>query len=284
MKRRVLIGLGLSGGIGALGYQRRALTRGGALGTLLIGSAIWSVGGLGWSLVVIFFFVSSSLLSRLSSEKKRRVAADKFSKPGARDLAQTLANGGIAALAAAAYGLHPRHPEVLRSAFIGALATANADTWATEIGTLTPARPRLITTGRRVVPGTSGGITLRGTSAAAAGALTLGAVAALPLRRWQRSRTHTDTRKPSSSRLIAVGLCAGLAGALCDSLLGATVQAVAYCPVCDSETERAVHSCGTRTSYLRGISWLGNDAVNLLSTAFGAGVAMGLGHLVKARR
>ena len=37
---------------------------------------------------------------------------------------------------------------------------------------------------------------------------------------------------------------AGLLGALFDSLLGATVQAIYYCPACEKETERhLIHLC-----------------------------------------
>ena len=40
---------------------------------------------------------------------------------------------------------------------------------------------------------------------------------------------------------------AGWLGALFDSLLGATVQSIYYCPTCQKETERyPLHSCGTR--------------------------------------
>src|SRR5205085_9892042 len=102
-----------------------------------------------------------------------------------------------------------------QAGYVGALATATADTWATELGVLSPQQPRLITTGKHVAPGTSGGITLLGTTAAALGAFALGLVFWL-LQRCQRS-------------LIALPLTAlvsGLAGSIVDSLLGATVQAM----------------------------------------------------------
>jgi uncharacterized protein (TIGR00297 family) len=246
------------------------LTRSGVAGTVLIGTAIFGAGGLAWSAVVVFFFVTSSLLSRLSSDRKRRVAADKFDKPNARDLRQTLANGGIGTLAAFAYGANPRRPAWLLGAFVGAFATATADTWATEIGTLSRDRPRLITTGRRVAPGTSGGLTLPGTMASAAGGLALGLAAQIAFKR----ASPADAPRPAM--LAAVGLCAGMVGSLIDSLLGATVQRVNRCPRCQTETERAVHTCGASTVQVRGVPWMDNDAVNLISTAAGALVGTGL--------
>jgi len=272
MSYRFGIGIGLSGLVGALAYRRGALTGGGVVGAMLIGTMILGFGGLGWGVVLIFFFVSSSFLSRVSSDTKRRAAADKFDKSGARDLWQTLANGGVAALVALSWGTGRVRRSWLLGAFVGALATATADTWATEIGTLSRGQPRAITSGRRVPPGTSGGVTLLGTAAAAAGGLALGAVAQFALDR----STSPTVAHAAPRELMVIGLGTGLAGMLCDSLLGATLQHVAWCPACAGETERAVHSCGTPTQPLRGLRGLNNDAVNFLSTAVGALVGIGL--------
>src|SRR6185295_8087434 len=105
--------------------------------------------------------------------QKQRLAGEKFEKTGRRDLAQTLANGGIGAALALAYGLSGQ-PLVLLVVFGGVMATVTADTWATEIGVLSPQPPRLLTTWRCVEPGTSGGITAYGMLASAGGALTIG--------------------------------------------------------------------------------------------------------------
>jgi len=59
----------------------------------------------------------------------------------------------------------------------------------------------------------------------------------------------------------------GMVGSLVDSVLGATLQASYFCPQCDQQTEKTPrHSCGTETTYLRGISWLNNDWVNAACT------------------
>ncbi len=268
--QQIALGSALSAIIAAVAYRRKLISRSGIAGTVFVGTLVFGFGGLAGSLVVLFFFVSSSLLSHVSSARKRRVAADKFSKSATRDLEQTLANGGVGALAALGYGLHPRHPKWLLGAFVGAFATATADTWATEVGTLSRSAPRLITSGRQVQPGTSGGVTAVGTGAAAVGAFALSLVAGVA------TRSH-GSRKPELSRgLMAAGICGGIAGALFDSLLGATVQQVRFCPLCKSETERKLHQCGTETVPLRGVSWIDNDMVNMLSTAVGAGVAVGV--------
>jgi uncharacterized membrane protein len=129
----------------------------------------------------------------------------------------------------------------------------------------------LITTGKPVAPGTSGGITLLGTAAAALGALTLGAVFWL-LQRCQKSLAS----------LPLIALVSGLGGSIVDSILGATVQVMYYCPVCEKETERHIHNCGTKARPLRGPAWFNNDLVNFIATLFGALLAMAI-HMIQTR-
>lgn len=261
--QRLLSGLLLSSGISWLAYRKRSLSRSGVAGAVVAGSAIFGLGGITWGLSLIFFFISSSLFSHFRAADKARTAADKFSKGSQRDLAQVGANGGVATVMAMSYGLS-QQPVVRASfeaGFIGAMATANADTWATELGVLSQRPPRLITTGEPTAPGTSGGVSTLGASAAAAGALSEGLV-------YQLLQRHTSPLLP------IIALLSGFMGSLFDSFLGATVQAIYYCPQCHKETERHIHNCGTATHHLRGWRWLDNDLVNLLATLFGGLLAM----------
>lgn len=260
---RLILGLFFSTILGILAYRRRSLNRSGVAGAILTGTTTFGLGGWSWGLSLIFFFVSSSFLSHFREHDKAQTAADKFSKGSQRDIFQAAANGGMATLLALAHGLATSTSiqHILQAGYAGALATANADTWATEIGVLSTEVPRLITTGKPTTPGTSGGITFVGTGASAAGALALG------LFFWL-----TDGLK--NRVLPVISLTSGLLGALFDSVLGATVQATYYCPTCEKETERRIHSCGTDTVFLRGIPWMNNDAVNFLATLAGALLAM----------
>jgi uncharacterized membrane protein len=151
---------------------------------------------------------------------------------------------------------------------VGVIATVTADTWATEIGTLSRRRPRLVTSGRRVEVGTSGAVSPLGTAVSAAGGLAIGVAAGLLV---------VDL---TVSAALFIGLVAGLAGSLFDSLLGATVQRVYYCDTCQKETERRIHRDTHQTRPLRGWSWLNNDLVNLISSAVGGLVAVGLAWLL----
>ena len=265
-RRNVQLGIGLllSSTIGLLAYRRKSLSRSGVLGAILSGSSTFGLGGVTWGVSLIYFFVSSSILSHFKTAQKEKVAADKFSKGNQRDLGQVLANGGVGTLLSLAYASAKTDAtrDLLEAGYVGSLATATADTWATELGVLSASAPRLITTGEPTTPGTSGGVTLPGTGAAAGGALSLGLVFSL-LKRGK-----------NSSSLPWIALVSGLAGSLCDSYLGATVQAMYFCPACQKETERSVHSCGTPTRPLRGLPWLNNDGVNFLATLSGTMIAM----------
>lgn len=175
---------------------------------------------------------------------------------GERNALQVLSNGGMYALSALGYLLFPS--PLWYATGIGALAASTADTWATEIGTLFGGEPISITSGRKVPPGTSGGVTLIGTVAAAAGALFIAVGATLA--NW-----------PVPLAAVALG---GMAGALADSLLGATLQARRWCEVCAKSTERLVHSCGAPTRHAGGVAGFDNDAVNVVCSCVGALVAL----------
>ena len=252
--------------VAAAAYRLHALSRSGAFAAAGLGVIFFGLGGWDWSVLLLAFFVSSSALSRLA--KKRKTALEeKFSKGSERDAAQVFANGGIAAVFVLLQVFFPDTAWTWAGC-AGALAAANADTWATELGVLNKASPRLITTGKPVERGTSGGVSSMGTLSALAGGLLVGLAAVLL---WPGG---SPDPMGSLLTLIAVGL-AGLIGSLVDSFLGATLQAIYICPVCGKETEKhPLHSCGTPTRLVRGYAWLDNDWVNLTCTLTGALVAL----------
>jgi uncharacterized protein (TIGR00297 family) len=265
---RILMGIILSTLIGAAAYWRGSLTPSGWAGAIITGTLTFGFGGWAWGLTLIAFFLSSSALSHFRQARKQAIAGEKFEKGGRRDLAQTMANGGVGAALALAYGLGGA-PITLLAAFAGVMATVTADTWATELGVLSRRPPRILTSWQTVEPGTSGAITAFGTLASGAGALLIGVtlvlLEAIELGAWQ-------------PWLLAAALAGGLAGSLADSLLGATVQAIYQSPT--GETERRVTRDGTPNPTLRGWPWMNNDLVNLLSSIVGGLVAVGVAGLI----
>jgi uncharacterized membrane protein len=216
------------------------------------------------------------------------------------------------------------------------------DTWASEIGSAFAGAPRLVLPPFRRVPrGTNGGVTIVGTLASAAGGLTVGlaaaatllllpwaapasaaapaaaavgastAAAALPasasaLLAWCQSLSLSAA--PLSSRLPLVllcaltGLCAGVAGSLVDSVLGATLQLTAVGAdgrVVDDAAAASAMAAGRRGEpaaavapesgagggYVRKVAgWhvLNNNQVNLLSS-FALAFVTAVYYLVTAR-
>lgn len=255
----LIVGTLLAAGIAVAAYALGSLSASGAAAAIIVGILTFGIGGLVPAALMILFFVSSTALSRFGGERKRLVAAA-FSKGGRRDGAQVAANGGIAAALSVLYGVTGE--PLWLAGIAGALAAANADTWATELGVLSHRNPRLITSGAVVEPGASGGVTADGTAAALAGASVIAVAAGVLGGGWAAA---------------LAGAAGGLAGSLFDSLLGATVQAMYFCPSCGKETERhPTHSCGTPTRRVRGWPWLQNDAVNFVATLFGSVLAMGI--------
>jgi uncharacterized protein (TIGR00297 family) len=244
--------------VAGLAYWRGSLSLSGAAAALVVGTLTLGFGGWIWGLLLGIFFVTSSLLSHYREAEKEQLS-EKFDKSQRRDYGQVLANGGLGALIAFMNFMAPTPAWFLM--FIGVMATVTADTWATELGTLSKKEPRLITSGQRVEVGSSGGVSLLGTLVSILGGLVIGLAAGLldPL------------IEPAVG--IVIGTLSGLIGSFVDSLLGATVQHVYYCEACQKETERKIHTCGNETRSLRGWYWLNNDLVNLISSMIGGIVA-----------
>jgi len=271
---QIAIGFIISTAIGFAAYRKAALSKSGVIGAMLTGTAIFGFGGWIWGMLLISFFILSSLLSNYKARFKEALA-EKFAKGTRRDLGQALANGGGGALLALIYAIVP-HP-ALFFAFAGAMATVNADTWATEIGVLSKRPPRLITTGEVVERGTSGGVSGLGTLATLGGGFVMGLIAALFITADALfggpgpALTGSERYTPVIA-LPLVAALSGVAGSFCDSLLGATVQAIYYAPGRQKETEKVIDPDGTPNQHIRGWRWLNNDWVNFISSLAGAGV------------
>lgn len=235
------------------GVWRGWLTRTGALAALTVGGTTLTFGGLPLAVPLVTFFLTSTLLSKADSAAKD-LASQRFEKGHARDALQVLANGGVVALAAFGSWLSSDPRWFVLG--LGAVAAVTADTWATELGTLSQTPPRSVITGRSVGPGASGGVTLLGTAASIAGGLLIGGVGAL------------FVEEPP--RALIAGAVAGSFGSLLDSLLGATCQRHYWDPVHRELTEKSERD-GRPLSLRRGVPWVNNDVVNLFA-ALGGGI------------
>lgn len=259
---QILYGFILAVIVAYLAYRAHSLDRSGALAAVFVGTVIFGLGGWSWAILLMIFFITSSGLSRAFKNRKKGLD-EKFSKGHERDAGQVFGNGGLATFFAA---LHAFYPDSILPwiGFAVSLAAVNADTWATELGVLNPTQPRMITNPKkRVEKGTSGGVSLFGTLASLLGAAAIAVPSAI-----------LSPVGPLSTENWLLITFAGLAGSLCDSFLGATVQAMYYCPKDEKETEKhPLHTCGTPTLHIRGWEWLNNDWVNFACSAFAVLVA-----------
>ncbi|MFP4114890.1 MAG: DUF92 domain-containing protein [Spirochaetales bacterium] len=256
---------------GYAAFRRESVTGGGAILGAVLGSAILIAGGLLFWIMLMLFFVSSSVASRLGASRKAELER-MHEKGSRRDAVQAFANAGVATVALIA--LRATGNAAFAIAAAGAFASVNADTWASEIGVLSAHPPRSILTWRRLQRGTSGGVSLLGTAASLAGSfviaawfgLALAAVAifsALP-----GPEMATD---PEPFRSFVIVVIAGVVGTTIDSLLGATVQAQ-YVDAHGSPTERREGENGANAR-VRGLPFVTNDVVNLVSSLAAAGAA-----------
>lgn len=256
--------VGFSGLLALGAWARGSLSVDGALAACWVGTTIWMGLGSGGFFVLCTFFLTSSVLGRVGRRRKQTLESN-YAKGHRRDMWQVLANGGVASACGAGLWWGPGGGEAaaiglvtpIGLAGVASLASANADTWATELGVLASGLPRSILSGKRVPAGTSGAVSGPGLVVALGGSTLIALVS------WW---TH-----PGLPLLaVAVVAVSGFVGALLDSVLGATFQRQFTCPTCGEQVEVTSH-CGTRTC-VRGPAWavLNNDAVNAVANGSAA--------------
>ncbi len=249
-------------------WRLKALSFSGAIGAIIIGTIVFGCDTISRGIPLIYFFISSSALSFIKSKRKDQ-AMQFADKTGPRDFWQVMANGGIAAIMAVSIHLFQKSYSLdtaiwLYITYIISLAIANADTWATEIGTLSREKPRRLFNFAVVQPGVSGGITLLGLLASFFGAVTV------PIVSWYMVYLSSSFPLGSffggwHSIFLPVGSI-GFCGGLIDSLLGTYLQGQYKCTICGKQTERRLH-CEQQAVLIRDFEFINNDVINFLSQA-----------------
>ena len=159
-----------------------------------------------WFLIMLSFFIIGSAATKYKFEYKKRIGVEQ-GKGGARGYRNVFANGIIAAAAAVLFGVFQQPVFVIM--YVGCVATAAADTVASEIG-VTGGIPRLITTLKLVPIGTNGGITVTGEMVALLGGFGVSVIAML---------LHVIT-----PQMMAICTLTGFVGTNIDSVIGATLE------------------------------------------------------------
>jgi len=222
---------------------RTMLTPTGFAHSMALGTLLWTtLGWRGWTLCVAYLFLGQIVTKvKFSEKEKRGLAESRGGRRGPENVWGSAATG----LACAACSVQGATFLGLSSSlyllgYVASLATKLADTFASEIGKAYGKTTFLITSLKRVEPGTEGAVSAEGTAAAVLGGLLL-------------SSYGYAVGLLGSIPAVAIATVAAFVATNIESLLGATLQ----------EKE--------------GLEWMTNEVINFLNTLIGAAIAMSAG-------
>ncbi|CCA69894.1 hypothetical protein PIIN_03834 [Serendipita indica DSM 11827] len=149
-------------------------------------------------------------------------------------------------------------------AALGQFGCSLGDTLASELGILSKSKPILVTTLKKVPPGTNGAMSVLGTAVSVGGGGLIGLTMSLVL--LVDNPACRDLGYIPFLKLCLLGIFAGGFGSLLDSFLGATVQQTLY----STKTERILTEDGetkpgSSVKVISGRNLLSNNQVNLVS-------------------
>ncbi|HDR73112.1 MAG TPA: TIGR00297 family protein [Methanoculleus sp.] len=187
-------------------YRFKVADMSGLVSAAIVGIILIVFADVRWFLIMLTFLILGSACTRFHFERKIEMGVAQ-SHGGVRGYFNVFANGLVGVAAAVLYGVFQN--ELFLALFLGSVASAAADTVASEIGVVGET-PFLITTLERVPPGTNGGVTVVGEVAALGAATVVGTVALF--------------LGVADIRLLFVCIAAGFVGTNVDSVVGATLE------------------------------------------------------------
>jgi uncharacterized protein (TIGR00297 family) len=185
------------------------LTPWGGFTGFVVATLIYAASGLTGVLMLGAFFGLSVLASRYKRDVK--FAGTPQDTTEARTSGQVLANAGTAALMALMSLIFPQHSFIYNLMLAGSLASATADTLASELGAAYSKRFYHCLTFKKDTKGLDGVISTEGLLFGAAGALIIALIAT-----WPNPVTYTY--------YLLIITIAGIIGNYADSVLGATLE------------------------------------------------------------
>jgi uncharacterized protein (TIGR00297 family) len=249
----ILVAVAFPLAIGIVTVKMNAADLSGALSGVLAGLLMILFGGIGWFILLLVFFFLGTIFTKYKYDYKHAKGAAQ-SNEGSRGYRNVFGNCLIPLILVVSYGAVgsfslPYFGDIDRNIFLigylGAMATATADTLASEIGATYKGQPRMITTLKKVKAGTDGAVSVLGEAAALFGAIAI-ALVAIPM----------GVIGPNITAAFLLAIAGGFLGTNIDSLLGSTLQQKKL---------------------------LSNEGVNLFATLSGAVVSMALYYLIYLR-
>lgn len=255
-------------------YKLKSLTLDGFAAAVCLGFGLYLLAGpIGYGLMGVFF-VSSSILSKVAGFFTADLRLDLIhERQDRRDATQVFSNGVVPLILGLFYTIS--HEPGFLVGVAACFSAAAADTWASEIGVLSPHPPRLLIRRSTVTPGLSGGVSILGSFAALGGSICI--AISYGVFSWLLS----GFTMPSSSlvpEMVGIAL-GGLLGAFTDSLLGELFQAKYQstdpnCPI----TEKPFNEGRQANHLIEGYRFINNNRVNLFSCLL-AGLVVALAFL-----
>lgn len=193
-----------------IAYKFNLLTKSGCVAAAVMGLAIGFFGSLSW-LILLIVFTFIGFIATLFGLSKKREKGLQEGKHGERTYKNVL---GVAipciVIAVANLVTNNEHYHLMMIGYIAAIAVAAADTAASELGTKDE-NVYLITTLKRVPPGTDGGISLFGTIVSILASVAVSFVG------WVVINLSLDIE-------MVIPMVAGVIGCMLDSVIGATLE------------------------------------------------------------
>jgi uncharacterized protein (TIGR00297 family) len=184
--------LGVNTLLAIAGWLLRSVTVSGAIGGWALGSILILFAGWPMYVTLLAFFVIGTACTRLGYARKAALGLAQ-EKGGRRGFSHAFSNVGVSAICSLLFAGYARRHHATDMAIVAylmgmaSLATAAADTVASEIGQLFGRRAFLPTTLKRVPVGTEGAISVEGTVAGASAAAVVGAIGVLSFRAFAGS-------------------------------------------------------------------------------------------------
>jgi uncharacterized protein (TIGR00297 family) len=238
---RIFVALLLSVGLSLHGWKKKSLDYSGCFAAFFVGFGSLAT-SYRFGLLLLLFYYSSSKLTKRKEDIKAKLEED-YCVGGQRNYIQVFANSILAVIACLLYYYYFGEDEninfmnsktylasQLSCLIVAHFACANGDTWASEMGILSPSKPRLITSFfiREVPPGTNGGMSFQGTMSSIAGGAFIGFVYYVCAFLYASEQWNSVFFDPQLGFMTVFGGICGMIGSMIDSLLGATLQASYY--------------------------------------------------------
>ena len=251
--KRLGLGIVISLFLSLRGLKRKSLSFDGAIAAFFIGLLLFTINP-PFGFILIIFYLAGSAASKYKAAIKGTLEEN---VKHCREAPQVLACSLVLLGSAAAIRLNPLNLKEACIIGLASMACNLGDTLASEIGSAFSATPPiLITTFKRVPPGTNGGISPMGTLCSFLGGILMGLSYYLLMQLYP----HDIAPFSFAQSVFIYGGLGGLFGSFIDSIMGATCQATWW----NKDSKKI--SSSRKGQLISGYAIFSNEAVNLISS------------------